>query len=359
MRVSSLMIYEQLKKAIQADIDEVTENNLRLATGKKINKPSDDPVGAIRAIDYKVNISQNDQFQRNIAQAGIFLDTTDKTITSAQDSIGELRKMLSLGMNKMDPSDRDFYSRQAAGYRDFLLNLSNTRLGERHIFAGYHTDQQAFTFNAATHHFDYNGDLGQIKAPVDRGATTQMNIQGSKVFSVTMSTPTPTALADGTPIAFTQATDPATGVNTITIEIGNAGDPVHDAFTVSNVMDIANYMSSAWQQQDVDGTALDASASVSVQKATHRLEALFAPLNAASTQMLQVQSEIGTREIFLNDQKARHDLHNLNLENARAKTEDADINETVVDIKKAEVALEALRSSSANILSRSLFDFLN
>lgn len=358
MRVSSMMLYDQLKKAIQGDIAELTEKNLRLATGKRINKPSDDPVGAARAIDYKVSISRNDQFERGIEQAKTFLDTTDKTLTSAQDTVAELSKLFSDGVNISDASEMDFYANQAASYRDFLQTLSNTRLGDRYIYSGFRTDRQAFTFNATTNHYDYNGDLGEISVPVDRGGAAQMNVQGSTAFSVTMSGTTPTSLADGTPVSYTQAKDPSTGVNTITIEIGNAGDPDYDTFSVSNVMDIANYMSFAWQAQDVDGTDLDASASVSSQKAKHRIEALAAPLKEAGAQMLQVQSEVGIRQNFLADQQARLEQSSLALENMRAKTEDADINETIIEIKSAEVALEALRSSSAQILSQSLFDFL-
>jgi flagellar hook-associated protein 3 FlgL len=352
------MLYDQLKKAIQGDISELAEANLRLATGKKINRTSDDPVGAVRALDYKINISRNDQYRRNILQAGNFLDATDKSLASGQNSISEMKNMLSLGLGSMDAGDRDFYSNQAAGYRDFLLGISNTKFGERYIFSGYQTDQQAFTFNATTNHYDYNGDAGEISVAVDNGAGLQMNIQGSAAFSVTMDTPTPSALADGTPITYTQTADPVTGVNTITIEIGNAGDPGYDTFSASNVMDIANYMSSAWKGQDVDGSVLDASQTVSDQKAAHRLQALMPVVAEASANMIGLQAEIGIREGFLNDQKSRLEASVTSLENARARTEDADINETIIDIKISEVALEALRSSSANVISRSLFDFL-
>ncbi|NTU41614.1 MAG: flagellar hook-associated protein FlgL [Nitrospirales bacterium] len=358
MRVSSTMLFDQLRKALQNGVSDLADKNLSLATGKRINKPSDDPVGAARALDYKLSISRNDQFIRDIGQAETFLDATDKTLTSAQDSVASLSKLLAGGLNNTSSSDKAYYAEQAANYRDFIQSMSNTKLGDRYIFSGFQTDQEAFTFNAATNHYDYNGDLGQITTAVGNGITSQMNIQGPSAFGVTMPVSAPTALADGTPVSYSQTTDPATGVSTMTIGIGTAGDPAYDTFTVSNVMDIANYMSYAWKSQDVDGTALDVTSAVSDLKAAHRLQALAAPLNAASSRMLEAQSEIGTREAFLDNQQTWLEQNSLNLENSRAATEDADINQTAVDIKSAELALDALRTSAANILSQSLLDFL-
>ena len=352
------MLYEQLKKALQSDISDLTRKNLNLTTGKRINKPSDDPAGTIRVLDYKVSISLNDQYKRNIQQAGIFLGVADKALGSSQDSLAELSKILSYGDHGTSTKDSNFYSSQAALYRDSLLDTANSKLGERYLFSGYQTDTQAFTFDSTTNHYVYNGDLGAMSVSVDRSGVAQVNIQGSKAFSVTMPGPTPTSLSDGTPVSYSQVTDPNTGVNTITVEIGNAGDLDHDTFTVSNVMDVANYMSFAWKGQDVDGTALDASAVVAEQKSQHRLQALYPVVKDASTQLLQNQTEIGTREAFLKDRSTRLDNENLTLESARSTAEDADMNATLVDIKMAEVALEALRSSSAQIISQSLFNFL-
>ncbi|MEM5793593.1 MAG: flagellar biosynthesis protein FlgL, partial [Candidatus Aenigmatarchaeota archaeon] len=47
-----------------------------------------------------------------------------------------------------------------------------------------------------------------------------------------------------------------------------------------------------------------------------------------------------------------------NLKNNLSKTEDADLTEVAVEIKKAETGLEAMRLASSKILSVSLLDFL-
>ncbi|HET6514383.1 MAG TPA: flagellar hook-associated protein FlgL [Thermodesulfovibrionales bacterium] len=353
-----MMVYAQMAKAMQDAASQLADANTQLATGKKINKPSDDPAGEAQAIDYKVSIQTNTQYENNMQQANIFLDATDKVFTSAADTLSNLKDLASAGINNQTQETKDANSQQAAGYRDFLLGLANTKVGNRYLFSGFKTDQQAFTFNAVTNTFDYNGDLGSIQVPIDANSSMATNVQGSTAFRAGLGGTMPAALSDGTPVSYTQAKDPVTGVNTITVEIGNVGDPDYDTFRVTNVMDIANVVSFAWKNQNVDGTALDPSADISQEKAQHRMDALDSVIDAARSQVLAQQAEVGARGDVMNDQKTRFDQMNLSLESARAKIEDADINQTYVDMQQASVALQALQSSAAKVLSTSLLDFL-
>ncbi len=352
------MIFDQLARALQSNMEDFAKLNNQLATGKKIEKPSDDIVGMIRAMDYRLSISNNDQYEKNIDQANLNLQYTDKTLSSVSDSLLKLKELLSLGQDDQTQENRSSYANQAAQLRDFLLELSNTKLGGRYIFSGYNTDQYAFQYNSATQHYDYNGDSGEINVLLANGATLPMNVQGSKAFSSALDGQLPTQLSDGTPINYTQATDPSTGITTVTVEIGNAGDPSYDTFSFSNIMDIANIASCAWQYKNIDGSDLNSDPAISKEMATHRLMALSIPLDAARNQILNVQAEIGTRQVALNDQKTRFDTSTLNLQNALSKTEDADMDQTATEILKTQTALQALRASASKVLSESLLDFL-
>lgn len=347
------MMFNQLTKSLQGSMSDIAELNTRLFTGKKINKPSDDVLGAVNAMDYKVNINANEQFQRNIDAASVYLDFNDKSMTSISDSLSKLKALSYQAVNQQQQADRDIFAQQAADYRDFLLTVANSKIGERYMFSGYKTDQKAFTFNADAKRYDYKGDFGEIKVQFDKEANMAVNVQGSRVFSVPLSRSMPAALSDGTPVSY-KVEDPAgpvTGVTTVKVEIGNAGDP-DDTFTYSNVLDMANIMSAAWQYKDIDGTALNETL------AMHRIMALSAPFDDANKQVLTIQAEVGTRQSEFKDQTTKLDNSTLTLQNALAKTEDADMTETIVNIQQAQTALEALRSSAATLLSQSLFDFL-
>ena len=358
MRITSFMMFNQFISSMQGTQEEFAKLNEQLSSGKKINKTSDDLVGAARAMGYKVSINAVDQYKRNIDEANIQLTYTDNIIGSVNDTMVSLHELTAMGNNAQSLENRDLYSEQAAQYRDYLLSLSNTQLGNKYIFSGYQTDQKAFLYNSTTGQYDYQGDNGETRVLIDDGAQTAINIQGSRAFGVSLSEPLPTELSDGTPVNYTQATDPATGVNTVTVEIGNAGDSDHDTFTFSNVMDMANILSYAWQYKNTDGSDLNADPDVSAEMAMHRIAVLSKPLNDARVQSLTTQSEIGTRQVLLNDQATRLGSSKVNLQDALSKTEDADINQTAAEIIKTQTALQALMSSASKIMSQSLLDFL-
>jgi flagellar hook-associated protein 3 FlgL len=358
MRITSFMIFNQLTRALQSNMEDFTKLNSQLASGKRIQKPSDDIIGMVKSMDYRLSINTTEQYQKNIEEANFQLQFASDVLGSVSNSLLKLKELISMGGNAQSQENRSFYAQQAAKWRDFLLDLSNTKLREKYIFSGYQTNQKAFTYNSSTNQYDYNGDSGEINVLIDREATLPLNIPGSNAFSFTMNGQLPTELPDGTPVAYTQATDPSTGITTTTVEIGKAGDPGYDTFTFSNVMDMANVLSFAFEYKSVDGSDLNADPAVQEQMALHRIAALSLPFDDAQNQVLNVQAEIGTREVRLNDQKTRLDSSALNLTNALSKTEDADMDKTATEILKTQTALDALRQSAARILSQSLMDFL-
>ncbi|HMK50627.1 MAG TPA: flagellar hook-associated protein FlgL [Thermodesulfovibrionales bacterium] len=358
MRITSLMIYNQLAGSLQRSMDEFARLNEQLATGKKIGKPSDDVTGAINSMGYRLSISSNEQYKRNIDQTNIQLDFTSKIVSSVSDSLLDLHELASMGNNAQAQEQRDFYSSEAAQWRDYFLSLSNSKLGSKYVFSGQNTDKPAFVYNTTTGKYDYQGNTGETKVLIDDQATATMNIQGSRVFSFALTDPLPTALSDGTPVQYTQAADPVTGINTVTVTIGNAGDAGYDTFSFSNLMDIANVMSSSWQYKGIDGNSLNADAAVSEQMAMHRIAALAKPLDDARIQALNIESEIGSRQVLVNDQSTRLDSSTLSFQNSLTKTEDADMNQIATDLIKTQTALQAMMQSASRILSQSLLDFL-
>ncbi len=358
MRITTSMIFNNIASSLQKNLEEYAHLNERLATGKKINKISDNITGSVNALGYRLNISINEQYKRNIDKINIQLDYTTKIMESVSDSLVKLHELAAMGNNGQSEDKRIFYSKQAADWRDYFLSLSNSKLDGRFIFSGNKTDKQTFVYNSVTGKYDYRGDNGEVMVPVDKEASVAMNIQGGSAFSLTLSEPLPSALSDGTPINFIQSKDPLTGINTITVEIGNSGDPDYDTFTFSNFMDIANIMTYAWQFNDVNGSSLSSDPEISEKMALHRIAALIKPIDDARVQTLGIQSEIGSRQIVLNDQSRRISASMLVMQNTLTKIEGADITETATELLKAQTALEALRASASKILSQSLLDFL-
>ena len=81
MRVTNNMITSNTKSNINANKVLVDKYNTQMTTQKKINKPSDDPVIAIRSLRMQTSLSHIDQYlNNNISDANSWLNVTDTAV---------------------------------------------------------------------------------------------------------------------------------------------------------------------------------------------------------------------------------------------------------------------------------------
>jgi flagellar hook-associated protein 3 FlgL len=173
------MIYERISNAFQKNMADIASLQNRLATGKKVNKPSDDVIGAIRAIDYKLNISYNNQYKRNITEATSQLSFTETVINSVSDALIRLKELAIQGADSsMNLQNRAAIAKEVEELRDHLLNLANSKFKGRYIFSGFKTDTLSFDSNS----FSYLGDSGVMNVLIDRDTFIPVNITGDEAF---------------------------------------------------------------------------------------------------------------------------------------------------------------------------------
>jgi flagellar hook-associated protein 3 FlgL len=224
-------------------------------------------------------------------------------------------------------------SKEVAQLRDQILSLSNSKLGDRYVFSGLMTDIQPF--NSTT--FNYQGDSGAINVIIDKEAVMPINVPGSDTFSYTLSAEDVIQLSDGKYIHYI----PGAGT-TVNVEVRDTDDTtVLDSFSFSNFIQMTDVLNSALKDNNL-----------------LRITALLKPLDNAHNQVINIQADTGARLNRLDDQKTRLYEGNLNLKTALSNTEDADLAEIATELAKTDAAMQALRQSSARLLSQSLLDFL-
>jgi flagellar hook-associated protein 3 len=371
MRISSNLFYDQISKGLKESLSDLNEANLQLATGKKINKPSDDVLGTLKVLDYKLSISQNTQFEQNITEANNYLSFDDTILTQVRATLDTLKSLTQ--QTGGSAAQRTVYAEEAANLRDTLFNLSNSTYLNNYVFSGSQSGQAAYVFDGTAHQYQYQGDLEQVSVAIGKGINlSALNIPGNSndatllsPFSTMLTAPQTSTLLDGSTVTYTPVVDPdpTHHYQTIQVDIINPNkqptDPGYqDTFSFSNVMDIANIISCAFNNQGIDGNPLSADATANAQMAKNRIEALSEPVGTVRTQALSVQALVGTRQIQLKDQKTRLENNTLTAQDSLGQTQDADMNETALVLQKISTTLNALRSTAAKVLPESLFDFL-
>ncbi len=178
MRITDSILYRTVKRSMQQTSQRVMDQQEKISSGKRINRPSDDPLGAMRAQQLYNNISRIDQFQRNNMFAKLWINETESALDQAKDIIVRLKELaVSLSSESYDDEARAIAAKEVRVLRDHVLNIANSRAGTRSIFAGHETGTSAFLPNGT-----YNGDNGEIHVNIDNDVTVKLNLIGSDVF---------------------------------------------------------------------------------------------------------------------------------------------------------------------------------
>lgn len=116
----------------------------QMSDGKRVHRPSDDPVRVIRSLQYNSALAQNEQFTNNVKDASSWMELTDK-------SVGDLSSIMiaakSLVVRAIEPSPDIGYAAAAKeldGLIDEAVRIANTQLGDRYIFSGQMDKTQPF-----------------------------------------------------------------------------------------------------------------------------------------------------------------------------------------------------------------------
>ena len=98
MRITNNIILHNTSININGNKGNVDTLNNQMTSQKKIQRPSDDPVTAIRALRLRSTLSEIDQYyEKNIPDAESWLDVTETAITSMQEVIKTIRTQCEYG----------------------------------------------------------------------------------------------------------------------------------------------------------------------------------------------------------------------------------------------------------------------
>lgn len=183
LRVTFGSIARHSQGAIETALERVSRAQNALTTGKRINRPSDDPGGAARVIGLKDALGDIGQYQRNIESARTFFGITDTALNETGNAVRHAREVAiqAATATNDNPVGRQALAQQIARIKEQVVGLANTTLAGRYVFAGQRTDTRPYDPADATNTFA--GDSGQLRVQINRGEYVTMNTAGEPVFS--------------------------------------------------------------------------------------------------------------------------------------------------------------------------------
>ncbi|GAB6065279.1 hypothetical protein JCM9492_03710 [Aquifex pyrophilus] len=187
MRVPDLIFYLFFQKENERVRESIEEKYREIITGKRIEKPSDDPVSFVKIQELKKEISSLSQFGRNRLFADTVLTYADTLLSGIEDRLKSLYSSLLRASNgTLNPDELKAIGKEFEEALKVLLNVANEKIGESYLFSGASLNTKPFDENT----LNYNGGNTDFEVLVEENYRVKTFMRGDYVFGVTTSDPT-------------------------------------------------------------------------------------------------------------------------------------------------------------------------
>jgi len=302
MRITNNMLINNMVNYIGNNLTRMSKYQSQLATGKKIQVPSDDPVVAARALKLRTDVAEIDQYKRNVNDALSWLDMTEDTLAKIGDILQRVRELTVQGANgTTTPDDTQKISLEVKQLRAQLIQLGNTTYAGRYIFSGYKTDQKLLN-DDGTFAINVSTISENIKYEIGVGDDININVAGGDLFN-------------------------------------NGGDAA------------ASGKGTLITHMDALIAALDAGDNNAVGN-------MLADIDNDINSLLRIRADVGARTNRLELTSNRLESDTINFTKLMSENEDVDIAETIMNLLNEENVYRASLSGGARIIQPSLVDFL-
>lgn len=305
MRITNNMLINNMSNYISSNLSRMDKYQSQMATGKKIQVPSDDPVVAARALKLRTNVAEIEQYQKNIKDAQSWLDLTDDALSKIGDIFHRARELAMEGATgTYSQTDMKNMSIEMGQLRTQLIQLGNATYAGRYIFSGFKTDKKLL--DDATGQFNIDvmtlSNPENINFEIGIGDDINVNVLGGDLFN-------------------------------------NAGDATNGmkGRLVSDFDDLVNGLFNGDH--------------IAVQN-------LVANLDTDMENLLRVRADVGARSNRLELAANRMESDSVNFTKLMSENEDVDMAETIMNLQNEQNVYRASLAGGAKIIQPTLLDFL-
>ncbi len=301
-RVTDASASARLIAQITASRQRIAQAQEQVASGKRINRPSDDPQGAAAVVRLHTTQASLKQFEQNADVAHDLLLASDSVLEAYEQTLDRARALLTEGTSEFmdpnsDPNSKEIIADELDSLHAQILMLANQQYGDQYLFGGTRQEVAPYDDNGVLASTPATQQLIQVdpnSAPLAVGVTAEMTF------------------ADANGDIFTELKTAATALR-------NANDATpYKAALLHGIDRLAKLSDQARIARGKVGAALE------------RVEATKEQLSARS----------------------------LTLEETADRTEAADFAEVAVALSESQRALEAILQTKAVTNGRSLMDIL-
>ena len=182
MRVTNKMIMNNASSNINGTKETVNKRNTQMTSQKKIDRPSDDPVVAVRSLRLSTTLSQVTQYySKNIPDADQWLDVTETALINMRDIVKDCKELSTKGaQDTNNQDDRKTILTQLESLQKQLYAEGNADYANRTVFTGYRTDSN----------LTFTEDELKTKYRIDQSISVEAAMEEKRYYSGHVEIPT-------------------------------------------------------------------------------------------------------------------------------------------------------------------------
>jgi flagellar hook-associated protein 3 FlgL len=337
MRVTDNSTYGVVRDSIQRSRERMENLQTQSATLKKLNTPSDDPIGAAKVLEIRTEKVNNDQYSMNSKMAETFLSNSDQALSELSEIVARAKE-IAINQASGASSNEDTrlgVAEEVTQLYQQAVATANRRIGERFLFGGFKTQKAPVTAEGR-----YVGDNGQMMVEVAKDVFISMNIPGIEAFNTNPKRapedppkdPDTQSRVNRSPAGYARSSDEP-------IESGKLSDEAGPENV--NVFDEIQDLRIGLLTGDLD----------QIRGTLERLDQIYGKLVAT-------RAKIGSRLQGLQNTAQAIERHNLVNAQLSSNLEDADMAQVVSDLAKEETVFRSALGSSHKLIQPTLLDFL-
>lgn len=183
MRISTNQIYQRGLSGMLSQQAQLLKLQEQVASGKRVNTSSDDPIAAAQIVQMKQRILATEGLERNRSSAESSLKTEESIISNTISVMQRVRELqVQAGNTSLSADDRKAIASEAEVLLNQLYDLANSKdASGAYLFAGGQNNSQPFTRDANGQPI-YNGDDTRRYQAISAGLQVAVNDPGSDLF---------------------------------------------------------------------------------------------------------------------------------------------------------------------------------
>lgn len=325
IRVTNNMLVNDLQRNLNTNMRHMDIYQRQLATGRKINLPSDNPAGLVKSLRLRTNLTEGKQYINNIGEAINFMETTDSALNNIGQIMHRVRELTvkasNTGVN--DPGALQAIADEIKELNDQMKMIANTTYGTKHVFAGTNVTEAPYQKGTPPDGDKWVGNNNSLELEIAVGVKMPINLTDEDMNNF-----------------FTDVIDVDADGNPILDEEGN---PIVISRGIFALLDKV--------VQDIEDTANGVAGANSIDEN-------ITLLDAKTEDLLSSRSKIGAKVNRLELQQSRLESTQISYTSLLAQNEDADMAEVIMQLKMQENVYRASLAAGSRIIQPSLVDFL-